>query len=45
MSSKFDSVGGYKDQCSFVLLVVLFILLILVGTHFENRHYDYYGYC
>lgn len=30
---------GYSSGCDFALLVVLFILLIIVGTHFSK------GFC
>ncbi|MFC5558190.1 YjcZ family sporulation protein [Ureibacillus thermophilus] len=40
MSSNYGSVGGYYgNKCDFVLLVVLFILLIIVGTNYKG-----YGY-
>lgn len=33
----YDNNYGYKDN-SFALIVVLFILLIIVGTHFTKGH-------
>lgn len=45
MSSNYGSVGGAfgRNNCEFVLLVVLFILLIIVGSCFDKGYGK--GYC
>ncbi|MEJ9280524.1 MULTISPECIES: YjcZ family sporulation protein [Ureibacillus] len=39
MSSNYGSVGGFfGNKCDFVLLVVLFILLIIVGSCYNHGY-------